>query len=192
GMTDPARRLTSVFNDLQQAAAASDRVYEVLDSEPAIRDPARPQPLPRLAQALRFEQVEFAYHSGQPVLRGIDLEIAAGETIAVVGPNGCGKSTLLSLLPRFYDPQRGRITIDGVDIAQVRLHDLRARIGIVAQEAHLFNDTVGANIAYGGDDVDQEVIEAAARKAHAHEFIVKKLSDGYNTLVGPGGNRLSG
>lgn len=192
GMSDPARRLSNVFNELQQAAAASDRVYEVLDSEPKIKDPKRPQPLPRLAQALRFEGVDFAYHPDEPVLRDIDLEVAAGETIAIVGPNGCGKSTLLALLPRFYEPAKGVITIDGVDISKVRLHDLRSRIGIVSQEALLFNDTVAANIAYGTDQLDQELIEAAARKAHAHEFIMGKLSDGYQTLVGPGGSRLSG
>ncbi len=192
GMSDPARRLTAVFSDLQQASAASDRVYEVLDGEPTIRDPQHPVPLPRLSQAIVFEGVDFSYQPTQPVLEGIDLEVAAGETVAIVGTNGCGKSTLLSLLPRFYDPTLGRITIDGVDISQVRLRELRARIGIVAQETYLFNDSVAANIAYGGDDADAAMVEEAARKAHAHEFITTKLSDGYNTLVGPGGNRLSG
>lgn len=192
GMSDPARRMSNVFNDLQQAAAASDRVYQVLDTKPKIQDPPDPKPLPRLAQALRFESIDFAYHTDKPVLHGIDLEVAAGETIAIVGTNGCGKTTLLSLVPRFYDPSSGRITIDGVDIAQVRLRDLRSRIGMVSQETLLFNDTVAQNIAYGAGKVDGKAIEAAARKAHAHQFITEKLPDGYNTIVGPGGNRLSG
>ena len=192
GMSDPARRMSNVFNDLQQAAAASDRVYQVLDTEPTIKDVAEPKPLPRLSQALRFEHVDFAYHEDKPVLHDIDLEVAAGETIAIVGTNGCGKSTLLALMPRFYDPTAGRITIDGVDISEVRLQDLRARIGMVSQETLLFNDTVAENIAYGAGEVEHAAIEAAARKAHAHQFITEKLSGGYQTIVGPGGNRLSG
>lgn len=192
GMSDPARRMSNVFNDLQQAAAASDRVYQVLDTEPDIAEIAEPKPLPRLSQSLRFEHVNFAYHADKPVLHEIDLEVAAGETVAIVGTNGCGKTTLLSLVPRFYDPTAGRITIDGVDVSEVRLHDLRSRIGMVSQETLLFNETVAENIAYGADDADHQAIEAAARKAHAHQFITEKLPEGYETIVGPGGNRLSG
>jgi ABC-type multidrug transport system fused ATPase/permease subunit len=192
GMSDPARRLSSEFSHLQQAAAAADRVYEVIDRQPTITDPLNAQPLPRLAKALRFAGVDFHYHPDKQVLHGIDLEVRAGETLAIVGPNGCGKTTLVQLLPRFYDPIRGSITIDGVDIHDVRLRDLRSRIGMVTQEILLFNDTVANNIAYGGLDVSRWAIEAAARKAHAHAFITEKLSDGYETLVGPGGSRLSG
>ncbi len=192
GMSDPARRLSNVFNDLQQASAASDRAFEVLDTEPDIQDPSDPQPLPRLSQSLKFEGVDFAYEPGLPVLEGIDLEVAAGETIAIVGTNGCGKSTLLSLLPRFYDPTAGRITIDGIDISDVRLRSLRSRIGMVSQETLLFNDSVAENIAYGTKKLDLAAVEEAARKAHAHSFITEKLAEGYDTIVGPGGNRLSG
>jgi ATP-binding cassette, subfamily B, bacterial MsbA len=192
GMSDPARRLSNEFNFIQQASAAADRVYEVLDRQPTIVDPPHSKPLPRLAHALRFEGVSFYYHVDKQVLRDIDLEVRAGETLAIVGPNGCGKTTLIQLLPRFYEPQTGQITIDGVDIRDVRLQELRARFGIVTQEILLFNDTVANNIAYGAEDASQAIIEAAARKAHAHAFIMEKLPYGYKSLVGPGGNRLSG
>jgi ATP-binding cassette subfamily B protein/subfamily B ATP-binding cassette protein MsbA len=192
GMSDPARRLSNVFSFLQQSSAAADRVFQVLDRAPSIVDTKNPVPLPRLSQTLHFENVSFGYEPTKQVLREIDLEVAAGETIAIVGPNGCGKSTLLSLLPRFYDPTAGRITIDGIDLRDVALHDLRSRIGIVSQEVLMMNDTVAANIAYGVPDADDDAIEAAARAAHAHQFIVDKLVDGYDTIVGPSGNRLSG
>jgi ATP-binding cassette, subfamily B, bacterial MsbA len=164
----------------------------VIDREPAITDPAEPKPLPQLSRALRFEKVSFHYSEDREVLRDIDLEVRAGETIAIVGPNGCGKSTLLQLLPRFYDPVAGRITIDGVDIRDVRLRELRSRFGMVTQEILLFNESVASNIAYGTLDASRAAIEAAARQAHAHTFITEKLSHGYDTIVGPGGSRLSG
>jgi ATP-binding cassette subfamily B protein/subfamily B ATP-binding cassette protein MsbA len=192
GMADPARRLSNEFGHIQQALAAADRVYEVIDREPAITDPAEPKTLPRLSRALRFENVSFHYSADREVLRDIDLEVRAGETIAIVGPNGCGKSTLLQLLPRFYDPVAGRITIDGVDIRDVRVRELRSRFGMVTQEILLFNESVASNIAYGTLEASREAIEAAARQAHAHTFITEKLSHGYDTIVGPGGSRLSG
>ena len=147
GMADPARRLSNEFGNIQSAAASADRVYEVLDLEPSIADPPNAQPLPRLAKAIAFENVEFQYHSGKRVLQEIQLEVRAGETLAIVGPNGCGKTTLVQFLPRLYDPSKGRITMDGVDIRDVRLHDLRSRFGMVTQETLLFNDTVLNNIA---------------------------------------------
>ncbi len=125
GMADPARRLSNEFGYIQSGAAAADRVYEVLDIQPAITDPPNPQPLPALAKAIVFEDVDFHYHPDKSVLHNIQLEVRAGETIAIVGPNGCGKTTLVQLLPRFYDPSKGRITFDGVDIRDVRLRDLR-------------------------------------------------------------------
>ena len=192
GMADPARRLSAVFGWLQQSMAAADRVYEVLDREPEVTDPANPVELPPLKKSLRLENLDFHYHADKPILENINLEIKAGETVAIVGTNGCGKSTLLNLIPRFYDPQKGRVIIDGVDVSDVRVRDLRSRIGLVSQETVLFNDTIANNIAYGNNRADQATIEAAARKASAHGFIVDKLTDGYETMVGPGGNRLSG
>jgi ATP-binding cassette, subfamily B, bacterial MsbA len=192
GMADPARRMSNEFSHIQQAVAAADRIYEVLDREPTIVDAAAPIALPPLTRSLRFEGVSFQYNADKPVLRDVTLEVRAGETIAIVGPNGCGKTTLLQLLPRFYDPLAGRITIEGVDLRDVRLRDLRCRFGLVSQETLLFNDTVANNIAYGAPDATQAEIEAAARKAHAHAFISEKLPEGYRTLVGPSGSRLSG
>jgi ATP-binding cassette subfamily B protein/subfamily B ATP-binding cassette protein MsbA len=192
GMSAPARRLSTYISWIQQAIAASDRVYEILDQEPGISDPPNPVPLPALHRSLRFENIDFHYSADKQVLCGVNLEIRAGETIALVGPNGCGKSTLMNLIPRFYDPTVGTISIDGTDISQVRLRDLRTRIGLVNQETLLFNDTVAANISYGAPDASREQIEAAARQAHAHGFITEKLSEGYDTLVGTSGNKLSG
>lgn len=192
GMADPARRLSNEFGYIQNGAAAADRVFEVLDMQPKITDPPNPQPLPVLARAIAFEGVDFHYHPDKPVLYEIDLTVRAGETLAIVGPNGCGKTTLVQLLPRFYDPTIGRITIDGVDIRDVRLRDLRSRFGMVTQETLLFNDTVANNIAQGMPGASRAAIEAAARKAHAHAFITEKLPEGYDTIVGPTGSRLSG
>ncbi len=192
GMSDPARRLSQEFSQIQQATAAAERVYEVIDRESKVADPAHPVALPKLTKTLRLENVQFHYHADKQVLNNIDLEIRAGETIAIVGPNGCGKTTMVQMLPRFYDPQAGRITFDGVDIRSVRLRDLRLRFGIVTQEILLLNDTVANNIAYGTESTSREAIEAAAKQAYAHAFITEKLPDGYETMVGPGGSRLSG
>jgi ATP-binding cassette subfamily B protein/subfamily B ATP-binding cassette protein MsbA len=192
GLADPARRLSQEFNQLQQGVAAADRVYEIIDREPKIVDPIHPLPLPALSQSLVFENIDFSYQPEKQVLDGVSLAIKAGETIAIVGPNGCGKSTLLQLLLRFYDPQHGRITLDGTDIRDVRLRDLRMRFGVVTQETLLFNDTVANNIAYGAPEATRADVEAAARKAYAHTFVMEKLPEGYDSLVGPGGSRLSG
>ena len=185
GMSDPARRLSGEFSNIQQAVAAADRVYEVLDREPTIVDPPNPVALPSLKRSLRFENVSFHYHPEKPVLRGVNLEVRAGETIAIVGPNGCGKTTLLQLLPRFYDPTGGRVTIEGTDIRDVSLRDLRLRFGLVSQEILMFNDTVENNIRYGKPDATMAEIEAAARKAHAHTFITEKLPEGYQIARRP-------
>lgn len=192
GAADPARRLTDLVGRLQHSFAASQRVYEVLDRQPTITDPPQPVPLPPLARKLCFENVHFQYTADQPVLQGLTLEVRAGETLAIMGPNGCGKSTLLNLVPRFCDPLQGGVTIDGVDLRRVKVADLRSRIGLVNQEALLFNDTVALNIAYGNPNATRAEIEAAARQAHAYGFITEKLQEGFDTVVGPGGNRLSG
>lgn len=192
GMSDPAKRLSGVFNEIQRASASADRVYQVLDRQPRVLDAEHPVVLPKLTRSIRYDNVSFRYVPDAPVLEGINLEIRAGETLAIVGPNGCGKSTLLDLIPRFYDPCSGSITFDGVDLREVRVEDLRQRIGVVAQTALMMNDTVAANIAYGKPDATLLEIERAARKAYAHSFIVDKLADGYETKVGPGGGQLSG
>jgi ATP-binding cassette subfamily B protein/subfamily B ATP-binding cassette protein MsbA len=192
GMSDPARRISGEFSNIQQAIAASDRVYEILDRQPSIVDPIAPVALPALKESLRFENVSFHYHADKSILRGVTLEVRAGETIAIVGPNGCGKTTLMQLLPRFYDPTSGRVTIDGVDIRDASLQELRTRCGLVSQETLMLNDTVENNIRYGNPAATTAQIEEAARKAHAHSFIAERLPNGYQTLVGPAGSRLSG
>jgi ATP-binding cassette subfamily B protein/subfamily B ATP-binding cassette protein MsbA len=192
GIIDPARRISSVFNHLQRGAAASDRIYELLDRTSHLRVSDHPRKLPPQIGKIRFEDVAFAYQSDELVLDHVNLEIARGETIAIVGPNGCGKSTLMNLLPRFYDPTVGRVTIDGIDLRDVRLADLRKRIGVVTQETLLFDDTVENNIRYGSPSATREQIVAAAEQAHAHRFVTETLADGYRTVCGPGGNRLSG
>jgi subfamily B ATP-binding cassette protein MsbA len=142
-------------------------------------------------QAVEFQGVGFHYASDAPVLHDIDLTIRPGEVVALVGPSGAGKSTLADLLPRFYDPTRGRITLDGRDVRTLKLAELRAQLGIVTQETILFHDTVRANIAYGRSEASPAEVEAAARAANAHEFIAH-LPEGYDTVLGEKGTRLSG
>lgn len=192
GASDPIRRLSMIFNGLQRAAAATEHLYELLDRETQVADPSVPVALPERLGRIQFRDVSFAYKTDEPVLRQVSLTIQPGETIALVGPNGCGKSTLMNLIPRFYDPVQGSVAIDGVDLRNVRLRDLRRHIGVVTQETMLFDESVAANIRYGAPSATQEQIELAARRAHAHSFITQKLSHGYDTLVGTGGNRLSG
>lgn len=192
GVADPLRKLSDVFASLQRAGAASDRIYEKLDREPDVRDPEKPRALPRHHLDLVFDGVNFAYQPGKPVLEEINLRIRFGETIALVGPNGCGKSTLANLIPRFSDPTAGEIRLDGIPLGGVRLKDLRAQIGLVAQESLLFNDTVLKNIQYGSPQATREEVIAAAKQAHAHRFIEQELGEGYETIVGPSGGRLSG
>ncbi len=192
GVSDPARRMTEVFNKLQRAAAAADRVYELLDREPTICDPPKPRALPRHHRDLVFDRVSFHYQPGHAVLEGIDLRIASGETVAIVGPNGCGKSTLVNLISRFFDPIGGSVRLDGVDLREVRLRELRSQIGLVTQETLLFDDTVFNNIRYGFPQAKREQVIEAARQAHAHKFIEQRLDAGYETLVGQAGARLSG
>jgi len=192
GASDPVRRMSGVFNGLQRAAAASDRVYALLDRESQVVDPPVPARLPQRLGRILFRDVSFAYNASERVLENINLQVQANETIAIVGPNGCGKSTLMNMLARFYDPTDGAITLDGTDLRHVRLRDLRSRIGLVTQETLLFDDTIANNIRYGTPGATQQAVEAAARQAFAHDFVTNKLSDGYQTLCGPGGKRLSG
>jgi subfamily B ATP-binding cassette protein MsbA len=192
GTADPFRKMSEVFSRLQRAAAASDRIYALLDREPVVRDPANPKPLARHSRDLVFDHIGFAYQTGEPVLRGIDLRIRFGETVALVGPNGCGKTTLANLIPRFADPTSGEVRIDGISLRDVRLADVRRQIGLVSQETLLFDDTVLHNIRYGSPQASREDVIRAAKAAHAHGFIENNLPDGYQTVVGTSGSRLSG
>jgi len=192
GVADPVRKLSDVFTGIQRAAAAADRIYERLDREPRVRDAERPVPLPAKRRDLVFDNVDFEYVPGKPILRGVNLDVPFGRTIAVVGPNGCGKSTLANLIPRFYDPTRGSIRLGGVPLTDLRLRDLRREIGLVTQETLLFDDTIFNNIRYGRRRASREEVIDASRKAHAHEFITRELPHGYDTLAGDMGSRLSG
>lgn len=191
GISDPFRKLADVYGDIQRAAAAADRMYAALDRAPRLVDPAVGRTLGPFA-SLQFEQVSFRYRGTTDVLRNVDLEIKAGQTIAIVGPNGCGKSTLTRLIPRFYDPTSGCVRWNGEDLREYRRRDLRSRIGLVTQHTLLFNDTVLNNIRYGSPDASLADVYRAARRAHAHEFILSSLADGYDTVVGQGGKSLSG
>ncbi len=191
GASDPARKLSVVLNELHRAAAAADRLYPMLDEKPSIADPASPAPSPPRETELVIDHVSFHYRPDQPVLRDVSLRIPFGETVAIVGPNGCGKSTLINLLPRFYDCVSGAIRLDFTDIRELKLTDLRGRIGMVTQQTLLFDDSVRDNIRFGSQRASEEEIVAAAKQAHAHEFITQ-LEQGYETNVGERGNRLSG
>ncbi len=192
GAIDPARKLAGIFVTLQTAAAASERVFEVLDAKPQLVDPVHPVAMPRHSRSLTFEDVTFSYEQGRPVLCQINLHIAFGESVAFVGGNGCGKTTLTSLVPRFFDPDTGSVRVDGVDVRNARQQEVRRQIGIVTQEALLFDDTVENNIRYGSPSASRQRVVDAACRAHAAHFIETELTDGYDTLVGPGGRRLSG
>jgi ATP-binding cassette subfamily B protein len=190
-LVSPARQLAGVLTVGQQARAGIERIFQLLDLAPAIADKPDALDLPQLRGRVTFSDVHFAYGSGLPVLQGFDLEIAAGERVAIVGPSGSGKSTVAMLVSRFYDPDRGSVHVDGHDVRDVALHSLRRQVGVVFEESFLFSDSVRANIAYGRPEATEEEIEAAARVAQAHEFITG-LPNGYDTVVGERGLTLSG
>lgn len=188
----PIKKLGNVYAMTQQALAANDRIYEVLDQQPSVKEKPGAFSLPMIQRKISLEQVVFHYDEESGiVLRDINLEVKVGELVAIVGPTGTGKTTLVNLIPRFYDPLSGVVRIDGTDLREVTFRSLRQQIGIVAQETFLFNDTVGANIAYGYAQATSEEIEAAALKAYAHQFIMK-MPQQYDTIVGDRGFRLSG
>jgi ABC-type multidrug transport system fused ATPase/permease subunit len=187
----PINQIHSVNHMLQHALAASERVFEVLDIVPEVQDPpGLKAPVTRLIGEIAFRHVQFHYRPDAPILRDINLSVRAGERVALVGPSGAGKSTTLKLLSRFYDVTGGMIIIDGYDLRALPLSFLRSQIGLVQQEPFLFNGTVRENILYGNLLAGHEEVEAAARAARAHEFIVK-LPEGYDTWIGERGVKLS-
>jgi subfamily B ATP-binding cassette protein MsbA len=191
-MYGPAKKLSRVNADLNQAMSAAERVFEILDTHSEVVEAPGADALPRFATAIEFRDVEFRYgDADHATLRGVSCTVRAGQTLAIVGRSGAGKTTLVNLIPRFYDVTAGSIVVDGHDLRQIRLASLRSQIGIVTQETVLFDDTVAANIAFGRPDATRAEIEAAARAAHADDFI-HRLDHGYDTVIGERGQRLSG
>ncbi|MCX5695779.1 MAG: ABC transporter ATP-binding protein [Candidatus Omnitrophica bacterium] len=186
----PFKKLSQVNSLNQQAVAASERIYEVLETEPSVVESLTVKELKGFKNNVVFENVWFSYGDNQ-VLKGVSLDVPYGSVLAIVGPSGTGKTTLLDLIPRFYDPKKGRVLIDGTDIKDVSLKSLRQLVGIVTQETILFNDTIKANIAYGKPGATDEEIKQAALQANAHDFI-SHLPQGYATVIGDRGMRISG
>ncbi len=187
----PIRRLNKVNNELQQALTALKRVFGIMDVKNGITSPQSPKPFPEDIKEIEFKNVGFSYDGKKKVLDGINISAKKGEIIAIVGSSGDGKTTLVNLIPRFYDCTEGTITINGVDIKEYDLKDLRNNIGIVTQETVLFDDTVFNNIAYGRSDIPEEKVVEAAKLAYAHDFI-EKMKKGYHTNIGESGVFISG
>ncbi|HEX2045775.1 MAG TPA: ABC transporter ATP-binding protein [Gaiellaceae bacterium] len=187
---DPVQQLSQLYNTFLAAVAALDKIIDVLDEEPEVRDREGAGELPPVTGRVRFESVRFGYGDGPEVLHGIDLDVPAGTTVALVGHTGAGKSTIAKLLARFYDPREGRLTIDGHDLRHVTQESLRRQLGIVPQEGFLFGGSVRENIAFGRPGASDEEVAGAARAVGAHEFIVA-LENGYDTEVAERGSRLS-
>jgi ATP-binding cassette subfamily B protein/subfamily B ATP-binding cassette protein MsbA len=190
-LQDQLRIMTEAYGSFQSARGSLDRVMEVLDVERDVVDRPGARSVPAVRGAIRLECVSFGYDPGQPVLRDVSLEVKPGQTLALVGPTGAGKSTLVGLVPRFYDPWRGRVLVDGFDVRDLTVRSLRSHIALVLQEPFLFPLSVADNIAYGRPTANRAEIEAAARVANAHAFI-ERLPHGYDTLVGERGATLSG
>lgn len=186
----PAKAIADAFSGIQRGVASADRIIEILDTDSAIKVEDPVQRLSAFQDKIRFEEVGFSYVKGRSVLKSVSFDIPKGKTIALVGASGGGKSTLADLLPRFYDPTSGQITVDGIPLKHIPLEDLRALMGIVTQESVLFNDSIFNNIAFGTDATLEAVIEAA-KIANAHEFI-EASPDGYYTVIGDRGSKLSG
>jgi ATP-binding cassette, subfamily B, bacterial len=187
----PLKWFGDFYSFMVRAFAGAERIFEVIDARSEPFDDPNAVPMPTIKGHVHFKKAAFAYDPGKIVLRDVDLEVQPGEMIGLVGKSGVGKSTLINLITRFYDTSRGRVEIDGVDIRDIRLEDLRSQIGLVAQQSFLFNGTISENIAYGKPNASFDDILRAAYAANAHEFIVKK-ADGYDMVVGEQGNKLSG
>ncbi|HEY7693516.1 MAG TPA: ABC transporter ATP-binding protein [Gaiellaceae bacterium] len=187
---DPVQALSQLYGTFLSATAALDKINDLLDEQPEVVDEANARDLGQLAGDVRFEGVRFRYGRGDEVLHGIDLDVAAGTTVALVGHTGAGKSTIAKLLARFYDPTHGRITLDGVDLRHVTQASLRCQLGVVPQEGFLFAGSVRENIAFGRPDATEDEVVAVARAVGADDF-VRELEDGYDTELGERGSRLS-
>jgi len=187
----PVQVLSQMSNLLASTAASGERVYEILDTEPEIRSQENAKPMPDVKGKVVFDNVSFGYDSSEPQLKEVSLTVKPGEMVGLVGPSGSGKSTLVSLISRFYDVTDGAVTVDGHDVREVELKDLRSSVSVVPQEPYLFHGTISENISYGRPEADFEDVMEAARGANAHDFIMK-LPDGYDTHVGERGTKLSG
>ena len=190
-ISNPVKRLTRVVGSIQRALAAAQRVFDILDMKEEIAEIPGAKALPQIEGSVEFKDVSFAYDKGEPVLKDVSFKAEPGEVIAIVGPSGAGKSTIANLLPRFYDTTSGSISIDGNNIAEVKVASLREQVGIVPQETVLFNGSLYDNILYGRLEATREEVEAAAKAANAHNFIME-FPNGYETMLGDRGLNLSG
>ena len=188
---DPIHRLVQTDNTVQQAIAAGERVFELLDTVPEIEDAPDATELPTIQGAIAFEGVSFRYGTGEEVLRDVSFQMQPGQVVALVGPSGAGKTSIANLIPRFYDPVSGRVTVEGRDVREIKLASLRRQVAVVLQDTFLFNGTVRDNVVYGQPDAGEDEMIAAAKAAYAHEFIVN-LPQGYETEIGERGVKLSG
>ncbi|MCA9004018.1 MAG: ABC transporter ATP-binding protein [Planctomycetaceae bacterium] len=198
GISDPARKMSSVYSKLKKTGAALDRIFQIIDRETLVKETDEPQRFPSEVQTVKFNKIDFTYaqrkestRNNDPILDGVNLEVNAGEVVLVVGENGSGKSTLVNLLPRFYDPDKGNIFINEIDIRDIRLKELRNHIGVVSQETMLFDDSILENIRYGRPNASQYEIESVARKSHVLQF-AEQLPEGLHYNVGEKGHELSG
>ncbi len=186
----PISQIAVLWTNIQSAIAGAERIFELLDEQPDIVEKFAAIPMPAITGRVVFQNVNAEYKSDEPVLHGVNLVAEPGQTIAIVGPTGAGKTTLVNLLPRFYDVTGGSVTIDGVDVRDVKLDTLRRQIGVVLQDSFLFSDTVLNNIRYGRPEASEAEVIEAAKMARAHDFILK-LQDGYQTVLGERGAGLS-
>lgn len=189
----PAKNFTTAFYNIQKGLASQERINAVLDAEVAIREIANPTSIKEFINAIEYKNVSFAYRKGETgyVLKNINLKITKGKTIALVGQSGSGKTTLADMLPRYYDPTQGEILLDGNDLRQLNIHDLRSLMGVVTQDSILFNDTVFNNIAFGMQHLSEAEVISAAKIANAHDFIVE-MPGGYQSNIGDRGMKMSG